>query len=49
MDRNTGACRNLGVDFVPRMRLLDKGGFISDPGFERCKNAGRVCVWKKVG
>ncbi|MGW2827609.1 hypothetical protein [Streptomyces sp. NPDC001286] len=49
-DQNTGAFRNLGINFVPQMRLLDKDGFfISNPGFEHCKNADTVCAWKKVG
>ncbi|MEU1161258.1 hypothetical protein ABZ372_10960, partial [Streptomyces sp. NPDC005921] len=49
-DQNEGAFRDLGIQFVPQMRLLDKDGFfISDPGFEHCKNADTVCAWKKVG
>ncbi|ROP56041.1 hypothetical protein [Streptomyces sp. PanSC9] len=49
-DQNTGAFRDLGIKFVPQMRLLDKDGFfIGDPGFEHCKNADTVCAWKKVG
>lgn len=41
-DQNEGAFRDLGIQFVPQMRLLDKdGSFISDPGFEHCKNANR--------
>jgi hypothetical protein len=49
-DQNTGAFRDLGIKFVPQMRLLDKDGFfISNPGFEHCKNADTVCAWKKIG
>ncbi|MFE9770459.1 hypothetical protein ACFYOV_01985 [Streptomyces sp. NPDC005931] len=49
-DQNEGAFRDLGIKFVPQMRLLDKDGFfISNPGFEHCKNADTVCAWKKVG
>ncbi|MFF9085149.1 hypothetical protein ACF1BE_01735 [Streptomyces sp. NPDC014991] len=50
LDQNEGAFRDLGIKFVPQMRLLDKDGFlISDPGFEHCKNADTVCGWKKIG
>ncbi|MFF8407549.1 hypothetical protein ACF06P_38685 [Streptomyces sp. NPDC015684] len=49
-DQNTGAFRDLGIKFVPQMRLLDKDGFfIGDPGFGHCKNADTVCAWKKAG
>ncbi|BCL24123.1 hypothetical protein ACPCBX_03515 [Streptomyces tuirus] len=27
-DQNTGAFRDLGIKFVPQMRLLDKDGFV---------------------
>ncbi|MGW3141073.1 hypothetical protein [Streptomyces sp. NPDC001139] len=29
--------------------FVKDGFFISDPGFEHCKNADTVCAWKKVG
>jgi hypothetical protein len=49
-DQNTGAFRDLGIQFVFQMRLLDRDGFfISNPGCEHCKNADMVCPWKKVG
>ncbi|MCQ9178169.1 hypothetical protein KMT30_03765 [Streptomyces sp. IBSBF 2953] len=50
LDQNESAFRDLGLQLVPQMRLLDKDGFfISDPGFEHCKNADTVCAWKKIG
>ncbi|MFC9683919.1 hypothetical protein [Streptomyces sp. NPDC056948] len=49
-DQNEGAFRDVGIKFVPQMRLLDEDGyFISNPGFEHCKNADTVCAWKKIG
>ncbi|MGW7257832.1 hypothetical protein [Streptomyces sp. NPDC054834] len=49
-EQNEAAFRDLGIKFVPQMRLLDEDGFfISDPGFEHCKDADTVCAWKKVG
>ncbi|MGQ4333781.1 hypothetical protein, partial [Streptomyces hayashii] len=50
LDQNDSAFRDLGLQLVPQTRLCDKEGFfISDAGFEHCKNADTVCAWKKIG